>query len=402
MPAKNGFRHQVYPVTPASAPMLQTLECIDASAAEFSALHSQHRIDRVVLVHGTFMGDDPLGLSETLKSMAQGVPLFAGPLESLAKKLEDKTRPLKEVLAKDVGNYTAEYRDLFQKLVGDDPQVELLSPTWSSQNHHIARADLAIRLIHQLIQRPVPAGQRVLFWGHSHAGNAFAMLTNLLANDRVSVEQFFDAAGPQPGEHWQAVRQTLKNGSSPHLLASSVVIASFGTPVRYGWDSAGYDRLVHVTFHRPHDPENLLITKPLFPPLPMADVINASFGDWVQTFAIAGTDVSSPPSISTNEKLTRILEANLPDPQHDWDTRLLGSKRVRDTCARWKLGTRCHADGLNILVDYKLSGEQTSLGRPIEYSLMGHGVATMVKWLPAHLKLFVEALNVAASKPVGP
>ena len=37
-------------------------------------------------------------------------------------------------------------------------------------------------------------------------------------------------------------------------------------------------------------------------------------------------------------------------------------------------------------------GEPATIGRPIELSLLGHGVATTVRWLPTHLKLVMEAM----------
>ena len=393
MPLNNCFQHQLYPTEPSTLPVLRTLECTDGATGEFAALHTSLRVGRVVLVHGTFMGDDPLGFAEMLKSVGQGVPLLRATMEALAQRLVERTRLTSSSLAGDLGNFTPAFRDKFQSLVGDDPRVELLEPTWSSQNHHLARADLAVRLLDQLLRRPLPGDQRILLWGHSHAGNAFALLTNLLANDKATVAKFFDAAGDQPGAHWKAVRESLQSASSPHPLAKSVLIAEFETPVRYGWDTAGHAGLVHVTFHRPFDLSQPFRAKPMFPPHPLNDVMNATWGDWVQAFAIAGTDVSSMPSISVNQRLSALLEANLPEPEHGFDTRLISPRQVRDVCGRWKTGTRCHADGLNVLVDYKPSGELTAIGRPIELSLLGHGVATTVKWLPAHLKLVLEQLS---------
>lgn len=122
--------------------------------------------------------------------------------------------------------------------MGGEPGVELLSPTWSGQNHHLARADLAVRLLHQLLVRPLLPDQNVLLWGHSHAGNSFALLTNLLANHKSSVAQFFEAAAQGGVAHWDEVRTNLKSALSPHPLARRIFIAGFETPVRYGWDTS--------------------------------------------------------------------------------------------------------------------------------------------------------------------
>lgn len=392
MPAENRFLHQQYPSDPLNDPVLRTLNVNEAAETDFSKLHTVLKIGRIQLVHGTFMGDDPFGIADTLKAVAESVPLLAGQLNRMAEALLEKTRPFTTSMTGDIGTYHEPYRKRFQELVGDDPQVELLSPTWSGQNHHLARADLAIRLFHQLLIRPLLPDQNLLLWGHSHAGNAFALLTNLLTNHKPSVAEFFDKAAQEGQTHWDDVRTHLEKSPSPHPLASRILIAAFATPVRYGWDTDGYARLVHITHHRPVDDAAPARTKPLFPPHLPGDVINARWGDWVQAFAVAGTDVSSMPTRAINQNLASMLEANLPDLEHGLDTRLIMPKRVRDTCVRWKSGTRCHSDGLNLLVDYEPSGDLSPIGRPLEQSLLGHGVATTVRWLPTHLKLVMDAL----------
>jgi len=34
----------------------------------------------------------------------------------------------------------------------------------------------------------------------------------------------------------------------------------------------------------------------------------------------------------------------------------------------------------------------STIGQPVELSLLGHGVATTIRWLPTHLKLVMEAM----------
>ena len=198
MPVENCFQHQQYPTEPVRTPVLRTLNVDAAFETDFSKLHTALRIGRVVLVHGTFMGDDPFGIADTLKSVAESVPWLAGQLNWLADGSLENTRPLTASVTGDVGNYHKRFRDRFQELVGDDPQVELLTPTWTGQNHHLARADLAVRLLHQLLMRPILPDQNILLWGHSHAGNAFALLTNLLANHKPGVANFFRSRRPHP------------------------------------------------------------------------------------------------------------------------------------------------------------------------------------------------------------
>ena len=68
MPIENRFYHQQYPTKPVIGPVLRTLNVDEAGETDFSKLHTALKIGRVVLVHGTFMGDDPFGIAETLKS----------------------------------------------------------------------------------------------------------------------------------------------------------------------------------------------------------------------------------------------------------------------------------------------------------------------------------------------
>lgn len=402
MPEQNGFRHQSYPAEPAVPVIFRRLTTASAGNIDFSKLHTDLGITRVLLVHGTFMGDDPFGIAEVLQSIARNIPLLSGQVDRLADSLRERMQPLTAQLTGDIGNYTAEFACAFRDLLAGDPVVELLEPAWSSQNHHLARAELAVRLVCWLQAQNPAADDRILLWGHSHAGNAFALLSNLLANDRHAVEQFFEAAGPQASPWWQQARRILAEATSPHPFAQCLLIAAFGTPVRYGWDTRGYRSLVHVLHHRPSSddavaspPEehpHLVLTRPLYPPQLISDVVNARYGDWVQAFAIAGTDVATPASLSANERLEEFLESTLPAPILSFDLKLIASPALRSLCARWKTGTRCHADGQNLLVEYESSG-RTSLGAPVENSVLGHGVATTVTWLPAHLQLVMETLQ---------
>jgi hypothetical protein len=362
----------------------------------FSSLHVRHRISRVVLVHGTFMGDDPFGLSATLHALADSLPVGVSIVRQISEQLRERTQPAITRLVRDLGNYTPEFRDLFQQMVGDDPQVEFPGSAWSGENHHYARADLAVALLEQLLARPLPEDQRILLWGHSHAGNAFAILSNLLANDRAAVDAFFAAGGLRTEVRWRSVHEQLRRAAVPHPLARQVIMATFGTPVRYGWDTAGYAALIHVNFHRVFNLSAPAQAKPVYPFCPPSEIFSGEWGDWVQTFAIAGTDTSSLPAISANRQLGQLLESglSLTDPSRlPLTLRLIPPGGIRELCARWQHGTRCHSDGLNLLVDYAPSGERILGNRPLESAVMGHGVATSIRWLPAHLQQVGLALD---------
>ena len=391
MPTNNAFRHQNYPTSPAIAPVFQKVSVDDADGIEFSRLHTSLKIGKVILVPGTFRGDDPFGMAAMLTGMGKPDSAAMGMLNTMAGGMKKATLAMTESFVGDVANYTDEYRQQFQELVGDDPAVEILDPTWSGQNHHQARADLAIKLLLQLKRMNPTEDRMMLLWAHSHAGNALAILSNLLANQRSAVQQFFEAAGQQ-SEEWLEARELLRQAPSPHPWANSVCFAAFGTPVRYGWDPSGYRFLLHLLHHRNQQPKDSILTQPLYPIHSVKDVLTAKYGDWVQAFAIAGTDLA-PTVIGENEQsIATVLEAGLKDVVLDERLRKIKIKRVRDVCSRWKPGTRCHDDGEHLLLEYEPSGRKTKLGSPVENTRFGHGVATTTTWLPVHLALVMRAL----------
>lgn len=372
---------------------MRTLTVDDGRATDFGTLHTELGYGHVVLVHGTFMGDDSFAVAATLRDMAGGSGFLKSKLESLAREFQSRGKALSDTLAGEYGNYRQEFADHFQQLTGDSPAVSLMHPTWSGQNHHLARADLAVRLLCQLDDIRPGEFERVLLWGHSHAGNGFALLTNLLANDKESVHAFFRAAARSEQPHWRRAREILNAVEGPHPYAQYTDIVAFGTPVRYGWDTLGCRHLVHVLHHRNFNADTPWRTHPLFPPQSIADVTTAKYGDWIQAFGIAGTDLVPPTMTKANAAMGRLLENGLRPPRHELDTKYLPVRRVRDACARWKTGTRCHADGWNLLVDYQPSGRKAQLVLPVEQVLLGHGVATVVDWLRSHLDLVMRALQ---------
>ena len=395
MPQNNRFRHQAYPAAPEIAPIRRLLS-VDPEATDFERLHSRHKVQQVVLVPGTFAGDDPFNVVQTLRSIADRLPVGSQSVHDLVDRVTEKMRDATSRVANDIGNYTNEFAQRFEDLVGGDPQVTLLNPTWSGQNHHFARADLAVRLISHLDSQGLFSGDQILLWGHSHGGNGIALLSNLLANDELSVDHFFESCGYPDAEHWQRAHHILKTGASPHSLAKHVTAVTFGTPVRYGWDTNGIREVYHVLFDRAADDETQMTTAPLFPPHSIDDMLAARYGDWVQAFAITGTDVvpPAPGLIKRNRLLADFLLQGLETPGLTFDTRLIPGEHLQHLCARWKTGTRCHADGHNLLVDYQPSG-RTVLGQPIEASVFGHGVATTTDWLPAHLALLLRRMDLS-------
>ncbi len=367
------FRHQTYSSTPPSCPHYSISP---PSRPKVGAPEFKHRMQEIgsvfreagvaaiYLAHGTFVGTDTLGV---LAELGRVFPSASDTFRGVIKRIVDK-------LAGEVGNYTLAYARLLEASLhtAGERRIPVRLFHWSSENHHIGRADGAVRLIDELASQEMGRGQRVLLWGHSHAGNVFALVTNLLAGNRRKVDQFFEATGiyyrwPLVGcvdiPVWQRVRSLLGE-EKPPLADVPLDIATFGTPIRYGWDSGGYAHLLHFINHRPA--KGLPKYRAVFPPK-FNDIMTAADGDYIQQLGIAGTNVM--PSVFAwrswlaDQRLNRLLQDE-------------ASKR--GSLDRFQAGAIVPDEGTTLLVDY---------GRPkghIAQHVAGHAVYTRKKWMLFH------------------
>ena len=329
----------------------------------------------VYLVHGTFVGSDALGV---LAELARVFPSAGNAVRRVIKRIVDK-------VAGEAGNYTPDFAQCFQQSMHQkgEPEIPVRLFHWSSENHHIGRADGAVRLIAELGSLDLKPSQRILLWGHSHAGNVFALMSNLLAGDPRAVERFFEAAAiyyrwPVVGctdiPVWKRVCELLSRQPTP-LAGVPLDMVTFGTPIRYGWNSTGYSKLLHFINHRPA--EGLPKYRAPFPPK-VEDVLAGADGDYVQQLGIAGTNVM--PSLfawrawMADNRLDRLLQAE--------------PSKAR-ALERFQAGAIVPDEGTALLVDY---------GRPqggIAEHLAGHAVYTRKKWLLFHAEEVVRRLYQA-------
>lgn len=318
----------------------------------------------IYLVHGSFLGQDGLGL---LADLARIAPGMADVLRSWNKQLIDS-------ITGDLGNFTQDYADSFQAAINPPGSrfVPVRKFLWSSENHHLGRADGAIRLLDELLAQKFTPDDRVLLICHSHGGNVAALVTNLLICDCDARQEFFYAArnyyrGPILKRVdlpiWDALR--LRSGTSndqwPRLC---IDVATLGTPVRYGWDTGGFDHLLHFINH--HPAPGLPPYQALFPPT-RDDLWYARSGDFIQQVGIAGTNFVPPVwalrACDAEFRLGRLLQAQ---------------ESATDLFSRLKMGVRAHEDGENLLIDYG-----PGPGTPAQH-LLGHSVYTRKEWLPFH------------------
>jgi hypothetical protein len=197
-------------------------------------------------------------------------------------------------------------------------------------------------------------GDRILVQAHGQAGLLLALASNLLAPEKLSgYLRFFSILN-------DVARQNPSSGVTPELLESldrrlrehtilsgaTLDIVTFGTPVRYGWDSAGIGKLLHIVNQRMLRIDGKAwLAKTELPQITM-ELPVAWGGDYVQQLAVAGTDAKplSTEAQAANKALWELLEP--------WD----GFERWLE-CARRSV--RCQNDGLCMLVDYKDSTGST-------------------------------------------
>ena len=393
MPHNNRFRHQPYHAAEPAVPIevLSTTLVVKPHAADYNQTltaacesFGSANLVAVYLVHGTFTGNDALG---TLTELQRFVPRLAEQLRRWFKRLVN-------LVVDETGNYTPRFAATLQaglsQAAGREIPVRLFN--WSSQNNHMARADGAVRLIAQLaeVAEQVPAAEfasatppRVMLWGHSHGGNLLALVTNLLAADRAARKAFFDAARvfytPWLSKNsdmpvWQQVEELLETDHCVRRLQLDIV--TFGTPIRYGWDSRGYHKLLHFVNHRP---SRHLPTHRTHHPLRPLQFFSALHGDYVHQIGIAGTNfIPIPLAVRTflaDRRLHALLQSKV-----SW----------RGLLTRFAHGQRVPHEGPTLLVDYNDGGWR------FWHHLAGHAVYTRRSRLPFHLAEIAKRFYMAS------
>lgn len=366
----------------------QTIE-FDEQLAVAGASYDRAQVAAIYCIHGTFVGNDVLGLLTELSRFAPGI---SRALSRCGKRVVD-------LFTGEAGNYTGEFTTSMEAGLGAGAQraIPVRLFHWSSQNNHIARADGAIRLIAELArlanelesvklgpskQDPAKSAtadpRRILLWAHSHGGNVLALVTQLLGADLVARDEFFEAARCyyQPWLRqtvdmpvWQQVRELLDDASHP-LRRLELDLVTFGTPIRYGWNAKGYANLLHFIHHRP-PPRGAEYSAPV--PLELLRARKALDGDYVQQIGISGTNFMPLPlamrTLLADWRLDKLLEYDV--ARESILTRLRHGQRVPD-------------EGTTLLVDYQ------GIHPRVYRHIAGHGLYTRRKWLPFHCREIAE------------
>ena len=373
MPINNSFRHQVYAETRPTAKYSLTGPCLigDGRPDEIEQWRQtwcDADVDAVYLVHGTFTGNDVLGVVREIQRFS---PHWGATARELGKSWVDR-------ITGDTGNYSEPYRQDLATILETPREIPVRRFSWSGENHHTARAEAAVQLLDLLLTRARKGERHVVLWGHSHAGNLFALITNLIGGNADAIKRFFHTTRAMNSDNqnadvvpWQRVHEHLCNSNQPHGFPR-LTIVTFGTPIRYGWETQGYHRLLHFVHHRPN--ANLPEWRTEFP-FGFDDLLDARHGDYIQQLGIAGTDFL--PSLfsyarwQTENRLKGLIEHGL--------------KRL-DVLNHLRFGMRVPDEGFTVLVDYP---DDTS---HLREQLLGHAVYTKREWLGFHLREITQHL----------
>ena len=242
-----------------------------SAMADIGARLRDDGVVAIVFAHGSFVGNDPLS---ALALIERALPAQ----RPLAKTLRRHTRAYVDRLLGDRGNFGPGYVRLFEQALGG--AIPCTSFVWSSENHHVGRLEGALGLVRALATHAelgAPRG-RILVLGHSHAGQLFALVTQLLSRSLAS-EAILDVARAR------SLDVSSLDVDLETLQASLLDFVTFGAPARYAWANVPNLRSLHVVHGR------------------SASALSGH--DWVRRLGAVGSDF---PALGAHE---RLLNASL-------------------------------------------------------------------------------------------
>lgn len=310
-----------------------------------------HQIKNIFFMHGTFVGDDPFHLLSLIEDT------FLESDHLIISKFKNQTRKLGAVLTKDLGNFSEDHVNLIENFIADDIKVENI--TWSSANHHYARVSACLNLIKKLSQIKIDKKSKILFLGHSHAGQIFALMSQMINHQNMAIKLIKILEFDDNKE-----KEILSNLKKIKMM--NFIFTTFGSPSRYSWELNKKTQLIHFINHRTKDflggqSKNFLTTKD---------------GDYIQQWGVPGSDMISPIKKEQliNEKLNELLGVG-------YDHEIF-----RENI---QFRHRLHNQGHHYLVDYNDQGKTPNFLK----TGFGHGVYTKLDLLPFHLHLINQYLK---------
>ena len=371
-----------------------------------------HGVKTIWLIHGSFVGNDVVGVLRALSRWTPGIADY----------LQDLSKTILDAHLGSLGNFDESIRRLIDTALngpGDIPggrpgndstsRIDVKLFRWSGENNHIGRFDAAIRWLQAVLSPPDVGAKadtvtasfnqiqstddgrnRHLVLAHSHGGNVLALATQLLAaSPERRIEWFKQIRSTyrlpilgridQPAWGWAAdyfagqqehVRCDIADGDTANAIPMDIV--TMGTPTRYRFEN--FDgRLIHMINHHVVDRDD-----PTRVPVPLTldDWLEAVGGDYIQWLGGSGTDFGVPPVALRDWFGDRRLGRNF-DPGG-------GIFSVWKTITR---GDRVHPDGDTWLIDYPKDP------RGVYRNVFGHAIYTDAMHWPFHLTTLIDDLS---------
>ncbi len=336
---------------------------------------NQAGVESVLLVHGTFLGNDVGQWGLLLERFSAAA---ARPWRRTIKYFSD-------VLTGDRGNFPSRtLRFWRQVLRQEQTPLHVERFCWSGENTHTARVDAALRLLPQLAAQSRLHQGKLLLAGHSHGGNVLAVLCHLLSGEEAGEEVLRAVAplyrrGAALRHLWQQAMEARELLQDQEVLRR-LVLVTLGTPVRYAWPQAARGRLLHLLYRVPQGekPESLQdFRRTGLGPL------RIWAGDVIQQLGTSGSNF--PPGLFLSWKvwraewaLSQVLDRN--DSWWRWPRNL-----VRNS--HWPQA------GALLVIDYGKSQRRLLRG------MWGHAAYTRLRWLPWHLEQWARWLQGELAQP---
>jgi hypothetical protein len=301
---------------------------------------------------------------------------------------DEATKKLLDEQIGDAGNFTHTYLELMRQSLnrGLDRPIHCVRELWSCEHHHLGRAMAAVSMLERLHDwgetHKLSQGDRILVQAHGQAGLVLALVSNLLcvasSSSRTRLLNLLSAFASQVNRPdivstIQRVAPLLSNGAI--LNGATLDIVTFGMPVRYGWDTSGLGKLLHIVNHRSMRTDGKTwLSKMELPQITMEMPI-AWGGDYIQELAVAGSDAvpTTEAAKAANKALWELVEP--------FD----GFERWLE-CAR--RAVRIPREGLGILADYKDSTGSTN----VRDHYFGHAAYTRLNTMLFNTTAIVQSL----------
>ncbi|MBI2520622.1 MAG: hypothetical protein HYV97_09395 [Bdellovibrio sp.] len=311
-------------------------------------------VTHIILLHGTFAGDDPLDIfSNTFEQKSRRTKWLRAiyPLRYI----QQMYRKVKDKIIGNVGNFTTEYCVTLER--GLKTQIQVHRFHWPSGNHHLARIRGLLSLVDLVLNLQLQKKERILMIGHSHAGQLFTALTQM---------------AQRPAHFSKVLGHELRLIENPEvfqlklekLYGLDLDIVTWGSAPRYKWHLPSHWKLVHLL--------NFRKIPPRFPN--PWKLLTAGYGDSIYLLAGPGSDSLAP--FGRDRKRNQVLDS------------VFGvGLSLRHWWFSIQTGIKLHNEGRHFFIDYHDAGVSRFFR-----SFLGHGIYTHPGLMLFNFEIMINGL----------